>query len=420
MTTVRPITTARARCVVVGGGPGGLLLAYLLARADIPVTLLEAHRDFDRRFRGDSLHPYTLELLDQLGLADELLELPHYAARTFRMHTPGGTLTAADYSRLPTRFNYVALMPQAIFLDFLAAKAVDLPSMRLRLGAKATGLVEENGIITGVRYQDSHGEHVLRSAVVIGADGRFSRVRRLAGLPDQSLGAANDLLWFRLPRRASDPPEADVDIYFGPHNYVGLLGGQRDWQVGYTLPKGGYAAARQAGLGPIRDFFAEHVPWLADRLYLLSDFGQTTLLSVDISRVERWHRPGLMLLGDAAHVISPVGGNGILMAIQDAVAAANRLVPALRTGRVDETVLAAVQAEREPAIRAVQARQVRVERRVMNARERGLPITPPQFLRMLTSVPAVRVRAARANAYGPRPPVLDPAVLTSSKVEVTT
>jgi 2-polyprenyl-6-methoxyphenol hydroxylase-like FAD-dependent oxidoreductase len=415
---VRPITTARTRCVIVGGGPGGLLLAYLLARADIPVTLLETHRDFDRKFRGDSLHPYTLELLDQLGLADELLERPHYPARTFRMHTPDGTLTAADYSKLPTRFNYVALMSQAIFLDFLAAKAVDLPSMRLRMGAKATGLIEQDGVVTGVRYHDSSGDHVLHAGVVIGADGRFSRVRRMAGLPDKSLGATSDLLWFRLPRRPSDPPEADVDIYFGPHNYVGLLGGQRDWQVGYTLSKGGYAAARQAGIGPIREFFADYVPWLADRLYLLSDFSQTTLLSMEISRVERWHRPGLLLLGDAAHVISPVGGNGILMAVQDAVTAANKLVPALRTGAVPESVLAGVQAEREPAIRTVQAHQVRVERRASAARERGVPITPPKFLRLLTGIPAMRAKIARANAYGPQPPLLDPAILAAAPVKV--
>jgi 2-polyprenyl-6-methoxyphenol hydroxylase-like FAD-dependent oxidoreductase len=270
--------------------------------------------------------------------------------------------------------------------------------------------------VTGVRYQDANGEHALRAAVVIGADGRFSRVRRLAGLREQPLGASSDLLWFRLPRRPSDPPEADVDLYFGRHNYVGLLGGPHDWQVGYTLPKGGYAAARQAGIGPIRDFVSAYVPWLADRMHLLTNFGQTTLLSVDISRVSRWHRPGLMLIGDAAHVISPVGGNGILMAVQDAVAAANRLIPALRNGRVEESVLTAIQADREPAIRAVQGHQVRVERRVAEARRRGRPITPPRTVRVLAGLQ--RTRAARSNAYGPQPPVLDFRLLTSGPLEV--
>jgi 2-polyprenyl-6-methoxyphenol hydroxylase-like FAD-dependent oxidoreductase len=398
-------------CVVVGGGPGGMMLAHLLARAGVPVTLLESHRDFDRDFRGDSLHPWTLELLDELGLADDLLALPHYKARLFRFHTPDGILTTADYSRIRSRFNYVALMPQARFLDFLAERSAALPAFALRLGAKVTGLVEEAGRITGVRYRDAEGEHALAASFVVAADGRFSRVRKLADLPARSLGAKSDLLWFRLPRHDTDPPEADVDLYFGKRHYVGLLGGPSDWQVGYSLPKGGFPAVREAGVEPIRRFVAEHVPWLADRVHLLTGMNQTTLLSVDIARVERWHRPGLLLIGDAAHVISPVGGNGILMAVQEAVAAANRLTAPLRAGTVTDEDLAAVQRDREPAIRRVQAQQVRIEQRVAAAREHGNPITPPRFLRLVTAIPGVRSRAARANAYGPVPLRLDPAVL---------
>jgi 2-polyprenyl-6-methoxyphenol hydroxylase-like FAD-dependent oxidoreductase len=393
--------------VVVGGGPGGMVLALLLARAGVPVTLLESHQDFDRDFRGDSLHPYTLELLDQLGLADRLLELPHHPARHFRLHTPTATITTADYGKLRGRFNYVALMPQARFLDFLAEEAARLPAFTLRLGAKVTGLVEDDGVVTGVRYRDRNGSQTLPARLVVGADGRFSKLRALSGLPGHSLGASSDLLWFRLPRLPTDPPEADVDLFFGRDQYVGLLGGTDDWQVGCTLPKGGYPAARAAGVGPVREFVAERVPWLADRVHELREFSQTTLLSVDISRVERWYRPGLLLIGDAAHVISPVGGNGILMAVQDAVAAANHLVPALRGGEVSTDVLRAIQAERDPAIDAVQAKQVRIERRVARSRELGRPLAPPGFLRWLTAVPGVRARAAKANAYGPRPPRLD-------------
>ncbi|GAA1863201.1 hypothetical protein GCM10009836_49450 [Pseudonocardia ailaonensis] len=328
---------------VVGGGPGGMLLAHLLARAGIPVTLLEAHKDFDRRFRGDSLHPWTLELLDQLGLADGLLALPHHPARWFRFHTPAGTLTPTDYGALDSRFPYVALMPQARFLDYLASESLRYPSFELRTGARVSGLVEEDGVVTGVRI----GEEELPASLVVAADGRFSKVRNLAGLPARSLGAQTDILWFELPHRDTDPPDADVDLYFGADHYVGLLAGPENWQVGYSLPKGGYAAARAAGVEPIRAFLREHVGWLADRADLLAEFGQTTLLSVEIARVDTWHRPGLLLIGDAAHVISPVGGNGILMALQDAVAAANRLVPALRSGGVHETDLIAVQADRQ-------------------------------------------------------------------------
>ncbi|MCK2241428.1 MULTISPECIES: FAD-dependent oxidoreductase [unclassified Crossiella] len=397
--------------VVAGGGPGGMVLAYLLGRAGVPVTLLEAQPDFDRDFRGDSLHPYTLELLDTLGLAEDLLRLPHHPARSFRFHTPHGTITAADYRGLDSPFPYVALMPQVRFLDFLAGKAQALPSCQIRMAAKVIGLLREGEAVTGVRYRDEHGEHDLPATVVIGADGRFSRLRRLADLPVEPLGASSDLLWFRLPRHPADPPEADVDLYFGRDHYVALLGGVTDWQIGYTLPKGGFPAAKQAGVTPIQDFIHRHVPWLTDRITQLTGFDQITLLSLDIARAPRWHRPGVLLLGDAAHVISPVGGNGILMAVQDAVEAANQLIPALRAGALTESTLAAIQAAREPAIVQVQADQTRIERRVATAREQGKNLAPPSFLRLLTALPWIRTRSARRNAYGPRPPRLDTTLL---------
>ncbi|KAB8190974.1 NAD(P)-binding protein [Nonomuraea phyllanthi] len=398
-----------ARCVVVGAGPGGVLLTYLLGRAGIEVTLLEARADFERDFRGDSLHPYTLELLATLGLAEDLLRLPHHRARHFRFHTRAGTVVTADYGRIASRYNYVALMPQSRFLEFMAGRIAELDHARVLTRSKATGLLTGPAErVSGVRC----GESELPADLVVATDGRHSRMRRLAGLPTESLGATGDLLWFRLPRRPGDPPEADVDLYFGRDHYVALLGGVDDWQVGFTLPKGGYAAARDAGVTPIRNFVAEHVTWLADRVDLLTGFAQTTLLSVEISRVARWWRPGLLLLGDAAHVISPVGGNGILMAVQDAVAAANRLIPPLRAGAVGDEVLAAVQSDREPAIRRVQAQQVRTERRTARARDTGRPLLPPTpLLKALTALPGMRARAARRNAYGPHPPRLDLALL---------
>jgi 2-polyprenyl-6-methoxyphenol hydroxylase-like FAD-dependent oxidoreductase len=395
---------------VAGGGPGGLLLGYLLARAGIEVTVFEARSDFDRDFRGDSLHPYTLELLDRLGLAEDLLRLGHFKARSFRFHTPSGVYSCADYDRLDTPYGYVALMPQARFLGFLAERAAALPSFSLRANAKVTGLLEAEGTVTGVRYRG--GE--LTTSLVVGADGRHSTVRRLAGLDARPLGATTDLLWFRLPRSPGDPPDADLDLYFGRDAYVGVLGGVHDWQVGHSLEKGSYPALRDRGVEPIRAFLRERVPWLADRAHLLTGFAQTTLLSVDISRVERWHRPGLLLLGDAAHVISPVGGNGILMAVQDAVAAANRLIPALRGGGgACPDVLAAVQADRIRAIERVQASQVRVEKRAAAARARGRGTAPPPWLKLLFALPALRTRGARGNAYGPFPPQLDESLFPS-------
>ncbi|WP_114453896.1 FAD-dependent oxidoreductase [Halopolyspora algeriensis] len=405
----------RVQCCVVGGGPGGMVLAYLLARAGVSVTVLETHRDFDRDFRGDSLHPATLELMDELGLAEELLELPHHKARCFRFRTSQGIFTTTDYSRLRSRFPYVALMPQSRFLDFLAQQATAIPEFRLRMGSKVIGLLGRDRV-AGVRFRDETGEHELRADMVIAADGRFSRMRRLADMPVQSLGAGSDVVWFRLPHRPEDPPDADLDLYFGRGHYAAVLGQPASWQVGYTIAKGSYPQVRAAGAEPVRAFLARHVPWLADRVELLTDLNQTTLLSVDIARVSRWYRPGLLLLGDAAHVISPVGGNGILMAIQDAVASANVLVPAFRAGGpIAQDSLAEVQRVREPAIKHVQQQQVRTEQRVAPFLGSEQEFDPGVVFRMVTSIPFLRRRSARSNAYGPFPPTLDPAVLSGAR-----
>lgn len=395
-------------CVVVGGGPGGMVLAHLIARAGLQVTVLESHQDLDRDFRGDSLHAYTLELLDGLGLADALLEQPHFKASCFRAHTPVGSIVLADYTTLRSRFPYLVLMPQVEFLEYLHRASSTLAGYTLQTGARVRTLIIEDGRVVGVRWGAGAATQELRARVVIAADGRFSKLRALADVPVVDLGASSDLLWFRLPRRADDPPEADVDLFCGPRNYVALLGGVSDWQLGYTMPKGGYAAARTAGVEPIREFLSRYVPWLGDRIGLLTGFEQTTLLSVELKYAQRWHRPGMLLIGDAAHVISPVGGNGILMAIQDAVAAANRLIPALRDAEpVPDEVLAAVQADREPAVRAVQAGQARVEQQALRAREAGRPIIPGRLLTVVTAIPGVRARTARQNSFGPNPPRWD-------------
>lgn len=396
------------KVVVAGGGPGGALLSYLLARAGIGVTLLESRPDFVREYRGDSLHPYTMELLDQLGLARDVLELPHVKAAGFTFHTPDGDLTVARYARLRTPFNYVAIMQQHRLIQFLVDRAARHPGFEVRMNSRVTGLLRaDDGSVTGVRTRD--GE--LRADLVIGFDGRYSTVRKQADLPIESQGASTDLIWFRLPRTASDPDDADLGLFCGPGRYAGVLNGDDHWRIGVAIAKGSYPAAREAGVGELQDFVRTYVPWLADRAGLLTDFADTSLLSVDIAATPRWHRPGLLLLGDAAHVISPVGGNGILMAVQDAVTAANRLVGPLRAGRVEEADLAAVQADREPAIRRVQAEQVRTEQRLARSRAAGTIVAPPRWLRPVFALPPVQRRAARSNAYGPNPPRLDLALV---------
>ncbi|MGH3094606.1 MAG: FAD-dependent oxidoreductase [Streptosporangiales bacterium] len=405
---------ADTTCCVVGGGPGGMVLAYLLARAGVRTTLLESRGDFDRDFRGDSLHPATLELLDSLGLVDDLLRLEHYKARYFQFHTGDQTLTTTDYGLLRSRFPYVALMPQGRFLDFMAERAEQLPTFQLATGARVDGLVEQDGRVTGVRLrQPVAGNQEISANLVVGADGRFSTVRRLAGMPAEPLGASSDVLWFELPRYPeTDPPDADVSLYFGAGHYAALLGKTTSWQVGYTIAKGSYAAARSAGVASVRDFVSTQIPWLADRTHLLSDWSQLTLLSVEIARVDRWHRPGLLLIGDAAHIISPVGGNGILMAVQDAVAATNTLATPLRDrGNVTDADLASVQQEREPAITRVQRQQVRIERRTGARLATGRPFTLPAAFSALTRTSLLRKRSARSNAYGPKTPLLDTSLL---------
>lgn len=394
-----------------------MVLTYLLARAGLEVTLLEARQDFDRRFRGDSLHPATLELLDQVGLADDLLRLPHAKARQFTFHTARGTYVTADYGLLATRFNYVGIMPQAHFLSFLAERVQALPTGRVLTGTRVSGPLEEAGSVRGVAVRTAGGgEQTIPARLVVGFDGRSSSLRRFGGFDLETLGHGNDVLWFDLPREEADPEDADLSLYFGSDHYVALISRPDAWQVGYVIRPGGYPEAREAGVGPIRDFVSGHVPWLAARVAELREWRQVTLLNVEIARVPRWHRDGLLLLGDAAHVISPVGGNGILMAIQDSIVAANHLIPALfgSQGQVTESVLAEIQAEREPAIRKVQAEQVRTEARTRRLLTQGKPLAPDAVFRLLGLIPGLRRRAAHHNGYGPGMPRFDRRLLDRS------
>ncbi|MBW0117901.1 FAD-dependent monooxygenase, partial [Pseudonocardia abyssalis] len=391
-------------CVVVGGGPGGAVLAYLLARAGRRVTLLEARSDFARRFRGDSLAPPVMDWLDALGLADDVLARPHATADAFTWHTPTTAYRIADYSTASTRFPHYVLLPQPEFLGLLTERAAAYPGFRLEMSARVNELVEEDGRVRGVRYRAADGQtRELRAPLVVGADGRFSQVRRMGGFDTEELGAGLDILWFEVPRRDGDPPLSGLDYFAVPGAAIVALGQGATWQLGYIIPTGTVAQAREAGVEPVVALARDRMPWLGDRLDALTAFTDLTLLNVRITRLPSWYRPGLLLLGDAAHVISPVGGNGINIAIADAADAGNTLAPLLAGPRPASRGSSAPESPdpasldsacREFAVRrravsdAEQLSQVRAERGSLDRMERGDP-RPVWPLRLAASVPAI-------------------------------
>jgi 2-polyprenyl-6-methoxyphenol hydroxylase-like FAD-dependent oxidoreductase len=388
-------------CCVVGAGPAGVMLSLLLARAGIRVTLLEAHRDFDRDFRGDTIHPSTLEVLDQIGLAEKLHELPHVKAPAFRTVTPAGAVTGLAFNRLPTRFPYMMIMPQARFLEFLADEAKKYAHFRIVLGARVQRLIEEDGAVRGVAHPVDDGSREVRALLTVATDGRFSRVRKLAQLEAVSQSGPMEVLWLRLPRRPDDHPE-EATLYFGLRQVVVVLGRTEEWQLGVVLPKGGYQRFKTEGLNALQHAIASTVPWLGDRAQLLNDWRHVNVLSVEADRLLRWHRPGLLLLGDAAHVMLPVGGVGINCAIADAVEATNVLVEPLRTGRVQDSQLAEVQRRRERMTRLVQRFQAAQRERVIGTLESGEPLRVPPLVRVMLRVPGLRNIPARVTAFGGR------------------
>jgi 2-polyprenyl-6-methoxyphenol hydroxylase-like FAD-dependent oxidoreductase len=405
------VESVEARCCVVGAGPAGALLALILARNGVRVCLLEAHDDFDRDFRGDTLHPSAMEIMDELGLADRLLELRHTKIRSANLMTGAGAFVVAEFKRLKTRFPFITVMPQAHFIEFLVAEAKRHPAFELRLGARVEELIEEGGGVRGVRYRDDGGGwHEVRAALTVGADGRGSRVRHLSGLDAGTLKTSPpiDVLWFRLPRQPSDPE--GLIGRFGAGHAVVMLDRLEEWQVGYIIFKGTYQQVRGAGLDALKKSFAETAPEYAQRTAHLKEWKQVSMLSVESSRLKTWYRAGLLLIGDAAHVMSPVAGVGINYAIQDAVAAANILVGPLRRGGVVETEkLRRVQRERELPTRIIQAVQTFAQRRVvagaLGARQ---TVAVPLLVRLMLRTLVLRDLPARLIAFGFRPAHLRP------------
>ncbi|WP_414569835.1 FAD-dependent oxidoreductase [Nostoc sp. CCY 9925] len=368
-------------CCIVGGGPAGAVLALLLARQGISVMLLETHKDFDRDFRGDTIHPSVMEIMEELGLSDRLLELPHTKIRRLSIQTPEDSVTLADFSHLKTRYPYITMLPQVKFLEFITQEAKKYPSFHLVMGANVQELITENAVIQGVRYRGGGGWHEVRAILTVGADGRHSRLRNLGEFESIETSPPMDVLWFRLPRQPGDP-EGGMGR-FGQGHIIAMLDRGDEWQVAYVIPKGGYQKLRVAGLEELKKSIVEVVPEFQQRIANLHDWSQVAFLSVESSRVKRWYHPGLLLIGDAAHVMSPVGGVGINYAIQDAVVAANVLSKPLKNRQVQLNDLAKVQGQRELPTRIIQAFQTFVQKRVFApVLTSNRTFVPPAFLRL--------------------------------------
>lgn len=396
-----PIQT---RCCIAGGGPAGMMLGLLLARAGVPVVVLEKHADFLRDFRGDTLHPSTLEVMQELGLMDELLKLPHTKVSRMRAQIGDTFIQMADLSSLKVHAPYIAFMPQWDFLNFIAATSRRLPSYALHVRADVDDLLIENDRVVGVKASTPDGPLEVRADLVVGCDGRHSKVRDLAGLKVIDLGAPIDVLWFALTHRPGDPEESTAHFDVG-RIFVRIYRGSH-WQCGYVIPKGGLDPLKDKGLEAFRASVARSMPFAATRLAgEIADWDQIKLLTIRVDRLETWHRPGLLCIGDAAHAMSPIGGVGINLAIQDAVAAANILAVPLRDGTLSSSHLAQVQHRRMLPTRATQAMQLGMQKRIFEGvlGARGDVLKPPMALRVTSSFPPARWLLARILGLGVRP-----------------
>ena len=368
-------TKLTADCCIVGGGPAGLMLGYLMARAGLQVVVIEKHPDFLRDFRGDTIHPSTLEIMRQLGLLDELLALPHQRAEKLQAEVAGQEITMADFSRLPVQCRFIAFMPQWDFLNFLARKAAAFSGFTLLQSTAFADLVYENGAIVAVKTLQGNEQLIIQTPLVIGADGRNSQVRAKAGLQSKSFGSSRDVLWFRLDKQTGDPQWGMG--HKGPkQNFIVIDRGDY-WQCGFTIQKGQFDELKHAGLEVLKHTMAEVAPFSEERMAELDSWDKLKLLSIRIDRLEQWAKPGVLCIGDAAHAMSPIGGVGGNLAIQDAVAAANVLTQPLKDNTLTLRDLQKVQRRRQFPTVATQFLQIKMS---SNKRKRSTPSKVPQII----------------------------------------
>lgn len=392
---------APTTCCIIGGGPAGIMLGFLLARAGVSVTVLEKHKDFFRDFRGDTIHPSTLELLYELGLLEKFLKIPHSQVTGLSATIGGQRMVMSDFSHLPTHAKFIVLMPQWDFLDFLATEAARLPNFTLHMGYEATGLLQHNGVTTGVLANTPDGTVEIPATLSVGCDGRHAISRQAAHLPLFDYGVPIDILWLRIARQPHDPENALGYANYG--RFMILINRNDYFQVGYLIPKDTLPQIQQNGLPAFHQSIERIVPFLAGRTTEIDSWDKVKLLTIQVNRLTQWSSPGLLCIGDAAHGMSPVGGIGINIALQDAVAAANLLTEALLADALTPHHLQQVQHYREGAVRNTQRVQIfahRILRRILSTTD---PITPPLALRILTRIPGFQQLVGRFIGMGLQP-----------------
>jgi 2-polyprenyl-6-methoxyphenol hydroxylase-like FAD-dependent oxidoreductase len=396
-----PPASDETTCLIAGGGPAGMMLGLLLARAGVDVTVMEKHADFLRDFRGDTVHASTLRLVDELGLGRRFEKIPHRLIDTVRMEIQGDTVNL-DLSRLPGAHQHIALVPQWDFLEMIAAAAEAEPTFRLMRSTEVTGVTRDGNRVVGVTYRDQSGEtKKMRAALTVACDGRASTIRAAVGLEPQSFGAPMDVWWFRLPRRPDDP--SGLAGVLKPGHATIMIDRGDYYQIAYIIPKGTDAQMRAQGIEVLKRALVSMVPWIADRVDTLTSFDDVKLLDVQLNRLHRWYSDGVLFIGDAAHAMSPVGGVGINLAVADAVAAARTLIGPLRAGRVSTRQLARVQVRRWIPAAILQAAQRMIHANVIAAAVEGGEQGPPRAVRLVSRTLALRRFIGYMVAIGPLP-----------------